>query len=101
MTTITKLPDGGAAFARNEIWNPDWHEIASVGQTGMSLRDYFAAHCPSDICRTDHRGAAGKFVGRPFPETGTIEEQAQWNVDVESKMRYQYADAMLKAKVAQ
>lgn len=85
--------DGGAAFPRHPGLSID-----DAGWSGMTLRDYFAAHCPSDICNTEHRTAAGAFVGRPFPDEGTIEEQAAWNVEVEAKMRYLYADAMLKAR---
>ena len=79
--------DGGPAF-------PQTGEESNFLQ-GMSLRDYFAAHCPSDICDVLHFVDAGKVLSRPWPKNGSIEEQSAFNLEVESKMRYAYADAML------
>ena len=66
--------DGGSAFpARDYIVPQDLEErhVRALGKTqGMTLRDYFAAHCP--LPTSDMR---------------------EW-ID-EAKMRYEYADAML------
>jgi hypothetical protein len=70
---------GGAAFPRsgNEWEGMEW--VPSPDQTGMTLRDYFAAKAMQRI-----------MASSEFTNTETFEEDAN--------VAYQMADAMLKAR---
>lgn len=64
---------------------------------GLSLRDYFAAHAShEDIGAPDTVGGCAKLLGIPPSE---YDETVDW-VRVVAKARYQYADAMLRAREA-
>lgn len=43
--------DGGPAFPRVGIWNPDKPGWTNSPQAGMSLLEYFAAHAPAEIAK--------------------------------------------------
>lgn len=64
--------------------------------TGMTVRDYMAAH--ADVSKVEPRAveAAEEIVGRPIPE-GTL-DQLIWQADLIAKVRYLMADAMIKAR---
>lgn len=66
----TPIDDGGPALP---TWECNGMGIPEPSGVGMSLRDYFAVHAPID------------------GETGST-----W--DDHAKTRYEYADAMLKAR---
>lgn len=99
--------DGGPAFPVECYWENDKvRQGVQTGNTqgwatGMSLRDYFAAHAPGDLIHTPHESIAEgeATIGRPYPAEGVI-EQGKWAMEVEAKVRYMYADAMLKAREA-
>jgi hypothetical protein len=65
----------------------------------MSLRDYFAAHCPNDLIDRGNGGQKAKIIGRPQPSD--FHEMLKWNSEVEAFIRYQYADAMLAEREKQ
>lgn len=69
----------------------------SEQRDGMSLRDYFAAHCPSDIAVIREPEAVALLVG-PQPEHSDTRAMIVWTMAVEALLRYAYADAMLKAR---
>lgn len=67
----------------------------------MTLRDIFAASIklddsdwPSTIARV------GTLIGRPRPRDDEVIEIQVWIADVEAKLRYIKADAMLRARKA-
>lgn len=65
---------------------------------GMTLRDWFAGQAPTDLVQPKNMAEGAKFIGRPFPSDSSIDDQCRWSMDIEAKARYQYADAMLKAR---
>jgi hypothetical protein len=76
--------DGGPAFP--------------IAPLQLTLRDYFAAHCPSDIAIININEDRVKLAGPRPSEDSKIHDKLQWNALVEAKLRYIYADAMLKAR---
>lgn len=72
---------------------------SSAVYPGMTLRDYFAVHV--DLSKTTIADAAEaeKFVGRNIP--ADVAGQLQWQFDFVARLRFMYADAMLKAREAQ
>jgi hypothetical protein len=96
---MSKRDDSGPAFPMlGHVVNGEWEPHSQF--TGMSLRDYFAAHCPSDIAVIQVKVDRGYLMGRPFPEEGALEDKLAWNFEFEARLRYIYADAMLKARTA-
>ena len=69
---------GGPAFPRNVL--DHGHGVKTVHESGMTLRDYFAAKAMQGMCAT-----LGEVSGEPF-----------WNVLASDA--YKMADAMLKAR---
>ena len=71
----------------------------------ISLRDYFAAHCPDNILNdTSCREADERLIGEPYPYNRqgipTPEERMaciMWGLKVTTRRRYMYADAMLQS----
>ena len=63
-------------------------------QHGMTLRDYFAAHCPSDLAHVGINYDAEELAGKK-PPADAFREYFEWNNRVEAALRYAYADAML------
>ena len=82
---MTKLIDGGPAFARSGFTVESNHEgmaaggFACVRQDGMTLRDYFAIRAPLESIE----------VSRELVET--------W-CEALARVSYEYADAMLKVR---
>lgn len=62
-------------------------------QNGMTLRDYLAAHAP--ISFEEACGIQGRAPDRRSPEV-MADFLAQW-----SRLRYEYADAMLAAQTVE
>jgi hypothetical protein len=69
------INDGGPAFPIPPVGTGDPRDGMTVGSSGMSLRDYFAAHAINEV--------------------GWYE-----NMDNSAAMAYLIADAMLKAREA-
>lgn len=63
--------------------------------SGMSLRDYFAAHCPSDLAKVNNWEDTVAIAGPQPEEADGIEKMVAWNNKIEAFLRYNYADAML------
>jgi len=82
-------PDGGPAFPRPFVGE-------APGEVGMSLRDWFASHCPESEIPT--------FVVRNCMDHFGISHGNQVTDEhfqiLRGKARYKYADAMLKARNA-
>lgn len=81
--------DGGPAFPETPL---------SGGHLGMSLRDYFAAHAHIHIYDDPNEVYYSGATGVEVPTTNDPVSWAQFWADVEAKLRYMRADAMLKAR---
>lgn len=62
---------------------------------GIQTRDYFAATLPFEI-KIHDPDLGAQIVGRPMPETDL--EVIVWAYELEAKLRYMKADAMLKVR---
>ncbi|MBR8344193.1 hypothetical protein [Burkholderia ambifaria] len=77
----TTKSTGGPAFpSTTKTYTADNGDTMHQGASGMTLRDYFAAHAPE--VPDDFDWAAG--------ETDSWQRRARWN--------FHYADAMLRAR---
>ena len=95
----------GPAFPSFIKWGPEGgtgFEGESVGEggicsyySGIHFRDYFAATLPLDI-KINDPDLGAQIVGRPMPATDL--EVIAWAYELEAKLRYMKADAMLKAR---
>ena len=67
---------------------------------GMSLRDYFAAHCPHTFVFT--MGEIATYLGLPSPnERSLTESQVQVGKErLDALRRYQWADSMIHVRDA-
>ena len=63
--------------------------------SGVSTRDWFAATMECD-CSIQETQLAEEIAGRPMPDTPL--EQLQWVFEIDAKLRYMKADAMLKVR---
>lgn len=61
------------------------------------LRDKIAMHMPTDDVRIKDKELAEKIVGRPFKEDDYL-ETLRFAFDLEARLRYMKADAMLAAR---
>lgn len=87
--------DGGPAFPVQEL-NHDGSPYSL--QTGMSLRDYFAAHASEfDIKR---HMPTGRIVPKISVSGGTKHFYDEAEMRTAEQARYHYADAMLEARKA-
>jgi len=84
---------GGPAFPMpggiTKKYNPhhrEWEEVGFSGHSGMSIRDYFAIHAPTN--------EIGKYLSIQMPSGTNITFK---DTDYE-QARYKYADAMLKER---
>jgi hypothetical protein len=77
---MSEIKDGGPAFPRNIL--DHGHGVTTVHESGMTLRDYFAAKAMQGLITSLH--------SKPYPEWQT----AEWI----SESAYGIADAMLKAR---
>lgn len=81
------MKDGGPAF-------PCPSEAGLLPNSGMSLRDYFAATCPSDLAEVRVLEDAVAIAGSQ-PDKKDFKKHFAWNNRVEAWLRYSYPDAML------
>ena len=82
------LNDGGQAFPSG---NP-----THGGETGMSLRDYLAAHCPVTMAEY-----VVEFGFQTIKDLHTADNASiYWNsfLMMFTRMRYEYADAMIEER---
>jgi hypothetical protein len=98
---MSTQPNGGPAFPftphpQQQLNDGRWDQSYDPGDSGMSLRDYFAAPAPEpqqwwlEIERSKDRNANPYgYQDLPKPR-GPIELDAAW--------RYMWADAMLAAR---
>ncbi|MCQ4169700.1 MULTISPECIES: hypothetical protein [Hafnia] len=75
-----KGDNGGPAFPREDYQCNG--ADGSLGQEGMSMRDYFAT-----------KAMQGAIANNSFADTGS-DHEIEWVV----RLSYKYADAMLKAR---
>ena len=91
---------GGTAFPipGAHLPNGEW----MWGESGMTLRDYFAVHEPLDPNESIGTALAEQLVGSPLPrnEDGTYDALAvsKYWARAEAEYRYMRADAMLEAR---
>lgn len=91
-----QINDGGPAFPTGEKIDNSGHiERYMVG--GMTLRDYFAANLASEVTISD-KEIAETLVGREWPSSDI--EVIQFAFDLDARLRYMKADAMLRAREA-
>lgn len=94
-----KIEDGGPAFPIDEKNHDGTHFHCN---TGLSMRDYFAAAAlqgmlSSDVYMREIDGAAEQFVGDDgWRPTDPQKKQAQ--INVVSRTAFDLADAMLAAR---
>lgn len=89
-------------------WTPAFPEYAEPNAavtSGMSLRDYFAAHEPIDPNDSIGVALAERLTGRPYPKpevnkAADVLEMALFWADAEAAYRYLRADAMLRARAS-
>jgi len=90
-----KQDDGGAAFPMPSGPEPRVNATTHYNE-GMSLRDWFAAHAPpcdvEAITGTDVKTVA-EYLG-----IDPNEWRYEHCIEAHAKARYQWADAMLKAR---
>lgn len=89
---MTKINDGGPAFPH--MMTKGHADYA----TGMSMRDYFAIH--ADLGKTEFGTAdeLSKFAGIAIPIDPTPADLLWVSAVAAAKIRYLFADAMLKAR---
>lgn len=88
------MSNGGPAFPTE---NERQTGANSYHYEGMSLRDYLAAHCPDSYCDMEGWtvGECAAFICLP---EGTKYNRREHYRFVIAKLRYEYADAMLKER---
>ena len=84
-----KKNDGGPAFPHTVVYAG----VDEILRDGMTLRDYFAIHA-HDLNQFSF-SAGAKFMGRPCPNNEDILEAAKFYAELDSRLRYIFADAML------
>lgn len=109
---MSKIDDGGPAFPvemRVSGWSSDPLATPVLKQFGgMSLRDYFAAHCPDTwIERNTPDGTDAmrrellkrKIIASTWHSGGPLETYSEIDTSrLYTALRYEYADAMLAAR---
>lgn len=84
---MSTIEDGGPAFSLNYM------------KPGMSLRDYFAAHAPPQIHDDASPEWASERADVPLPsDLGDQPALAEFWANCEAVLRYEHADAMLRAR---
>ena len=96
---------GGPAFPSFIQWKqgggigfegePAGEEGGITYYSGITARDWLAATMDCEFDINEPQLAEG-IVGRPMPDTPI--EQLQWVFEIEAKLRYMKADAMLKVR---
>lgn len=65
----------------------------------LSIRDFFAATVgSSDLMAINEPESQKALLGESWNNDWTIEKQISFNMRMEAKLRYAYADAMLKER---
>jgi len=64
----------------------------------LSLRDYYAAAAPENLAFVRVTKDQETLAGRPRPDGSDFIEIIRFNADVEAKLRFIYADAMIAAR---
>lgn len=97
---MTTIDDGGPAYPGKK-WSPIGENGSGeyVDTKGMSLRDAFAMHAPEQFSTNADASWVAKVTGVPCPpdQVDYKAVRAFW-IEAEAVARYQYADAMLKAR---
>lgn len=83
--------DGGPACP-DPNWDDDMGQLGERGHSGMSLRDYFAAHALTGIINTCNNQAV---LSRFETLVGLKPESGDSGKDWMARLAYQCADAML------
>jgi hypothetical protein len=104
---VSEKETGGPAFPRVKIVRENSVDI-DKGSPGMTLRDYFAAHCPDHWIEKNAPKTIGEtrdylIAKQIIPENRkTLSALDSYSIDetymVHALLRYDYADAMLKAR---
>lgn len=93
----TALADGGPAFPGGYMVDQKDRGPVVIFAPGMSLRDYAAIHADMSQMRFGSTAEAAEFMGEPIPTdlAGAIRLSAR----AVARLRYEFADAMLKARM--
>lgn len=91
--------DGGAAFPHDEIHDQMEPFRHLQAETGMSLRNYFAAHSTGAIGEASISGAEA-VLGRRFPSINDRMGLVQFWADYRALVRFIEADAMIAVSKA-
>lgn len=70
-------------------------DLSKSGDPAITTRDWLAATMECDFTVHETK-LAEEIAGRPMPDTPV--EQIQWAFEIEAKIRYMKADAMLKVR---
>lgn len=96
---MSTIKDGGPAFpSKKRIFRDGYRTDDFEPVNGMTLRDYFAATVELDLTIKD-RDLASQIVGRAFQGDDAF-YLLQLGFDMEARLRYMKADAMLAARKA-
>ncbi len=103
-----KSHNGGPAFPGIRIEAGDnYNPPKQIHRSGMTLRDYLAAHEQLDPNQSIGKTLAEKLTGRRLPEMTDFVNQYEFALaaaifwaDAEAAYRYLRADAMLRARSA-
>lgn len=96
--------DGGSAFASPAVPVDRKQDFALFyeGQSGMALRDYFAAHAPAGATQNESGAELMRMVFPVLKECPLAvddpEGALRWWMDAEALRRYAYADAMIRMR---
>lgn len=63
-----------------------------------NLRDQFAMHAPESMLADFHQLTDGYPKDDPYPKDGTGLDYILWKARIQCRLRYAYADAMIKAR---
>ena len=90
---MSNIDDGGPAFP-SQYTHTDGRVFC---EEGMSLHDYFAAHCGK--VESVNQVTGERLAGRPMPdlETDTVAWFEFW-FEVEARLSYLRADAFVKVR---
>lgn len=101
---MSAINDGGPAFPSqtDTFRTPEGRAVGRPAESGMTLRDYFAAHAPEQTGDDDDPEWVSQRAAVPLPKNMTDQDALRlfW-ARCESELRYAYADAMLKARERQ
>ncbi len=97
---MTEKNDGGPAFPldRENALMPVTDMGGRDVSSGMSLRDYFAAHADIADYKIGSLERAAAFVGIEAPQADDVEALMYLGAALQAKLRYMFADAMLAAR---